>query len=87
MDELAAWLLDQIEITTDMERLKRIGEAIAADADSKAAYLSDPKVLAILRRAWGEKRDELLDSATRNDNITDVVAKTATTNDSSGQPA
>lgn len=59
MHELAAWLFNQIEATTEMERLEMIGETIAHDKSINAEYLQDPKVVAILRRAWGEKKTEL----------------------------
>ena len=59
MPELAAWLFDQIEATTELERLEFIGEVIAEDKANGAEYLSDPKVLGILRRAWGDKKTEL----------------------------
>lgn len=63
MPELAAWLLDEIEATTEPERLEMIGETIAHDKSINAEYLANPQVLQILRRAWGEKKQQL-DSTT-----------------------
>ena len=87
MDELAAWLFEQINSTTELERLDYIAEVIAFDKAIDAVYLASPQVLQILRRAWAEKKTELLDMEKATATITNVVAKTATTNDSSGQPA
>lgn len=59
MPELAEWLLDQIETTTELARMDYIAECIAFDKGIDAAYLADARVVSILRRAWAAKRDEL----------------------------
>ena len=88
MHELAAWLLDEIEATTELERLNMIGETIAYDKSINAEYLANPQVLKILRRAWGEKKAELAIDIESNVGEIDCVAVQATqTNDSSGKPA
>ena len=59
MPELAAFLLDGIEKTTDLGCLDYIGKVIALDKQMDALYLSNPQVVQILRRAWIEKREAL----------------------------
>ncbi len=59
MPELAAWLFDKIEKTTEPEALDYIGEVIAFDKGVDADYLANHQVVGILRRAWAEKQYEL----------------------------
>jgi len=78
MHELATWLLQQIEITTELERLAMIGNAIQHDKAINAEYLRNGNI-DVLRKAWAKKKEEL-DKAAGVDNITNVENK-ATTND------
>jgi hypothetical protein len=87
MHELAAWLLDEIESTTELERLDMIGETIAHDKPINSDYLANPQVLKILRRAWGEKKSELLDTKTQAAIIADVVVENDIKMEPSGKPA
>jgi len=87
MPELAAWLFDQIEATTELERLKFIAEILAEDKQNGAEYLADPKVLGILRRAWAEKKAELaIDTETKIGESDCVVVENGTKEELPGKP-
>lgn len=56
--ELVDWLIEQIDATTYMERLKFIAETIAADRESERDYLT-AEALATLREVWHRKQQQL----------------------------